>query len=112
MAHGIEIRVPFLDDSFQRYCNRISAHAKYESELPKALLIQAFKNELPEAVWHRPKMGFSFPFKEWFAKSEFVKDILQSGSKRSKKNYQEFLNGELHWSQLLSLLIIRKRHHA
>lgn len=112
MAHGIEIRVPFLDDSFQRYCNCISAHAKYESELPKALLIQAFKNELPEAVWHRPKMGFSFPFKEWFAKSEFVKDILQSGSKRSKKNYQEFLNGELHWSQLLSLLIIRERHHA
>lgn len=112
MAHGIEIRVPFLDANLQRYCNRISSRTKYHHRLPKSLLIGAFKKELPEPVWNRPKMGFSFPFREWFAGSDFVKDSMKGAGKTGTKNYEQFLRGNLHWSQLLTLMIVQKRAHA
>jgi hypothetical protein len=54
-------------------------------------------------------MGFAFPFREWFADSSFIKDQLYNGNKPGEKNYDQFLKGDLHWSQLLSLLIINKR---
>lgn len=112
MAHGIEIRVPFLDKSFQEYCNALPAKMKYGHSVPKGLLIDAFKQELPEAVWNRPKMGFSFPFKEWFAESDFVRDTMNADGARGKKNYDQFLRGSLHWSQLLSLMILQQRTNA
>lgn len=110
MAHGIEIRVPFLDENFQRYVRRIQANTKFKGDIPKSLLIGAFKRELPEAIWNRPKMGFAFPFKEWFANSEFVKEKMNS--KQGKKNYEHFLKGDLHWSQLLSLILAQKKIYA
>ncbi len=110
MAHGIEIRVPFLDHAFQSYCMSLGPAIKYDTALPKGLLIEAFKKELPEPVWNRPKMGFSFPFTEWFAESSFVKETMNEGSELQQKNYQQFLTGDLHWSQLLSLMIIQQQH--
>ncbi len=107
MAHGVEIRVPFLDQGFQSYSNKIGAKVKYAGEQPKSLLINAFKNELPEPVWNRQKMGFSFPFKEWFAKSDYVKETMRNTGKQGSENYRQFLKGELHWSQLLSLMLVR-----
>ena len=109
MAHGIEIRVPFLDHGFQQYCNSLPAKLKYGHAVPKGLLIDAFKNELPEPVWNRPKMGFSFPFKEWFAGSDFVKEKMAAAGKTGIHNYQQFLKGYLHWSQLLSLMLVQSR---
>lgn len=109
MAHGIEIRVPFLDHAFQRYCNGLPAKQKFGHAVPKGLLIDAFRKELPEAVWNRPKMGFSFPFKEWFAGSAFVKERMCGGNKMEQNNYNQFQKGKIHWSQLLSLMIIEGR---
>jgi hypothetical protein len=34
---------------------------------------------------------------------------MNGGSEQGAKNYQQFLDGELHWSQLLSLLIINQK---
>lgn len=109
MAHGIEIRVPFLDHDFQQYCMNIDAAAKYAGSIPKAMLIDAFKKELPSSVWDRPKMGFSFPFKEWFAGSDFVKEKMRAAGDKGQQNYHQFLKGDLHWSQLLSLMIVGGR---
>lgn len=109
MAHGIEIRVPFLAHAFQRYCRQINPYTKFGGIMPKSLLIDAFKNELPEPVWNRPKMGFSFPFTEWFKENDLVKNHFAQKGKPGNHNYQRFLRGELHWSQVLSLMLVEKR---
>jgi asparagine synthase (glutamine-hydrolysing) len=41
--------------------------------------------ELPEPVWNRPKMGFTFPFAEWLGKNEFVKDTMREKERREQK---------------------------
>ena len=106
MAHGIEIRVPFLDREFVSLVMGIKAPVKYAGLLPKQLLIDSFKKELPEPVWNRPKMGFTFPFAEWLGKSEFVKDKMTMDGKKGTGNYNKFINGQMHWSQIMSLLLL------
>jgi len=111
MAHGIEIRVPFLDAAFLQYCMNIHPRIKYSGRLPKSLLIQAFKNELPAAVWNRPKMGFSFPFTEWFKNSGYVTETIQQAGPLAQEKYNAFLQGSLHWSQLLTLMLVHNKTH-
>lgn len=109
MAHGVEIRVPFLDKEFVSACLQMTTKVKYSGALPKQLLIDAFKDQLPNEVWNRPKMGFSFPFKEWLMNNEF----LQSGFSGNNSIYQkQFENGQLHWSQYLTLFLTQNNGHA
>ncbi len=109
MAHGIEIRVPFLDREFVKLVTAIDPRVKYAGTLPKQLLIDSFKNQLPESVWNRPKMGFTFPFAEWLGKSEFVKEKMNAKGKKGTENYKKFVTGQMHWSQLMSLLLLNER---
>ncbi len=112
MANGVEIRVPFLDDDFIRLAISIAPSIKYKTNKIKPLLIDAYKNELPEPIWNRPKMGFSFPFADWLRKSTYVRELMENDNKNSAANYNLFLKGDLHWSQLMSLIIIKTREHA
>jgi glycosyltransferase involved in cell wall biosynthesis len=104
MAHGIEIRVPFLDREFVDLSMSIKSRLK-EASLPKKLLIDAFKNILPEPVWNRPKMGFGFPFKQWLSESQYIKSVVDTEA----ENYKHFVSGEMHWSQFLSLILVENR---
>ena len=109
MAHGIEIRVPFLDKEFVELALRIKSSVKYDKVIPKKLLIESFAAELPEPVWNRPKMGFTFPFTDWLKKSEFVKDTINTDKKRGLDSYKSFFDGQMHWSQFMSLLLLNRR---
>lgn len=106
MAHGIEIRVPFLDREFVRLALQIRSSIKYNGNRPKQLLVDSFIDELPEPIWNRPKMGFSFPFSEWLQKNEFVQDNMQDAGELGNQNLVKFRNGQLHWSQFMSLLLL------
>lgn len=108
MAHGIEIRVPLLDKQFMKLVLSISSPVKYAGQNDKQLLIDSFKNELPEQIWNRPKMGFSFPFAEWMTNNSMIKEQFMQGGKQARTNYENFTTGRLHWSQLMSLLLLNK----
>ncbi|MEP7165517.1 MAG: asparagine synthase (glutamine-hydrolyzing) [Ferruginibacter sp.] len=112
MANGVEIRVPFLDNDFIKLALSIDPAVKYEGNGPKPLLIRSYKDELPEAIWNRPKMGFSFPFASWLSKSTFVKELMEDGNKSTLANYERFMNGEMHWSHLMSLILINNKQYA
>jgi asparagine synthase (glutamine-hydrolysing) len=102
MAHGVEIRVPYLDKEFIALTMKIRSTIKYAGPKHKQLLIDSFKDILPRPVWNRPKMGFSFPFKEWFSRNELVKDLGIEAS-----YYERFISGNIHWSQFLTLALIK-----
>jgi asparagine synthase (glutamine-hydrolysing) len=109
MIHGVEIRVPFLDDESIRLAFRIKPTVKFEGPRAKQFLINSFTNELPEPIWNRPKMGFSFPFAKWLSSSSYVKELMETSNLPSKDNYRKFMNGKLHWSHMMSLIIMRNR---
>ena len=110
MAQGVEIRVPFLDKDFINLSLQIKSAIKFAGNFKKQMLIDAFSNVLPEPIWNRQKMGFTFPFKEWLSKNEFVKSSIYSSGDSAKKGYKNFLQDKIHWSQLLTLVLLQ--HHA
>src|SRR5262249_33767848 len=66
MAHGLEVRVPFLDHEVMEYAARIPTAYKVSNGVCKYILKQAFRERLPAEVLTRPKMGFSMPLAAWF----------------------------------------------
>lgn len=107
MAHGLEIRVPFLDDEVIKTAFSITENVKFGGKLPKQLLTDTFKKLLPDAIWQRPKMGFSFPFNEWLKNSPLVHELACSQNTATQKAVKDFMKGELHWSRVMSLLVMR-----
>jgi len=64
MANALEIRVPFLDKDLVEFV--LSLPDDFKPIVPgKKLLIDAMGDLLPEEVWNRKKMGFTFPWKKW-----------------------------------------------
>ncbi|MEQ1554208.1 MAG: asparagine synthase (glutamine-hydrolyzing) [Ferruginibacter sp.] len=111
MAHGLEIRVPFLDNEVIESVFSINENIKYAGKMPKQLLIKSFENILPKEVWNRPKMGFSFPFAEWMKNSEFVNELSHNNNNDyTKKACQDFLSGTLHWSRIMSLIVLKNKN--
>lgn len=62
MAHGLELRVPFLDLPLVTALARIPAARRLQAG--KRLLLQAVP-EVPEWIANQPKRGFLFPMQEW-----------------------------------------------
>jgi asparagine synthase (glutamine-hydrolysing) len=65
MAHGLEVRVPFLDHKLVEFVARIPGRLKLDPVLPKPLLIRAMGDLLPPAIYQRRKTGFTFPWEYW-----------------------------------------------
>ncbi len=104
MAHGLEIRVPFLDNELIQLALQIKSGIKYAGSNKKQMLIDAFKDKLPQSIWDRPKMGFAFPFREWLLNNNIAKEQGQS--------YKKLKSGSMHWSQFLTLLLIDNHGEA
>jgi asparagine synthase (glutamine-hydrolysing) len=109
MAHGVEIRVPFLDPQVIKTAFSIEPKIKYSGKIAKQILVDSFKGILPESIWDRKKMGFGFPYAKWMRSSSFVADTMHHGSLRSRHGYKEFKAGKLHWSHFLALMHVQLR---
>ncbi len=108
MAHGLEVRVPFLDEDFCNVVQHIDSKIRFDNSQPKKLLIDSFKSILPPAVWNRPKMGFSFPLEDWMKQNESICDEAQYSGQAAKRLIQKFKVGKVHWSRVFALYQIRQ----
>lgn len=65
MAHGIEVRVPFLDPPLVEAAFRMPDDLKIHGRQGKYVLKRACAGLLPEPVLTRPKSGFTAPIRGW-----------------------------------------------
>ncbi|MBS4044375.1 MAG: asparagine synthase (glutamine-hydrolyzing) [Chitinophagaceae bacterium] len=103
MWHSLELRVPFLDRDLMAYVNNLEESVKFQhqSSKPKALLVDAFINELPEAIWNRPKKGFTFPFENWFGGMK----VFENNKLMPTWVNQKFKNKDYNFSRLWSVFL-------
>ena len=71
MAHGLELRVPFLDREVMTVASRLSREEKTAGGTTKFALREAMGEVLPQAVAERAKLGFPVPVGEWLASEWF-----------------------------------------
>jgi len=65
MAHGLELRAPFLDVDFASFCLTLPARLKITSREDKLILHRAFEANWPASVRRRSKQGFGAPVQQW-----------------------------------------------
>jgi asparagine synthase (glutamine-hydrolysing) len=58
MAHGVEVRVPFLSFDMVRFAERLSPRLKHRGIAGKSILRDALRGIIPQSILRRPKTGF------------------------------------------------------
>jgi asparagine synthase (glutamine-hydrolysing) len=119
MAHGLELRVPFIDHKLAEFLFRIPGASKLKPGVPKWLLIEAVQGLLPRQVVHRPKRGFTFPFELWLRKEmrQNMEDVLLDAGANPRAGlerefvatvWEDFLAGKTTWSRPWSLYVLKQ----
>ncbi|MGA2009579.1 MAG: asparagine synthase (glutamine-hydrolyzing) [Solirubrobacteraceae bacterium] len=66
MAHGLEVRSPFLDTALLEFASRLAPSLKVRGLSLKRVLKAAVADLLPPALLSRRKRGFGVPLDRWF----------------------------------------------
>ena len=116
MAHPLEVRVPFMDHRLVEMMFRIPG--KEKNGYAKFLLVNSMKSLLPESIWRRKKMGFTFPFEIWMrgalrpeiepvllAKTEQLDGLMDQNS--VEKIWNDFLVRKISWSRPWALYVLK-----
>lgn len=83
MAHGVEIRSPFIDWRLVTFIFSLNQNSKINQGYTKFLLREAMKDILPESIrLRKSKIGFANPIVEWIGLGlkEYFLDHLSSQS--------------------------------
>ena len=126
MAHGLELRVPFVDVEVAAASVAVDDRLKVDGVVPKALLVRSVSDLLPREVWDRPKQGFQLPFARWL-RGELrceVAAVLEApdraqlvglDSQAVRAAWRDFLTGRpgVNWSRVWAIFsLIRWAEHA
>jgi len=67
MAHGLEVRVPFLDHDVVAFAARMHPDYKLHGLSTKYVLKKSMQHDLPPVILKRRKAGFMIPLAAWLA---------------------------------------------
>jgi asparagine synthase (glutamine-hydrolysing) len=85
MAHGVEARVPFLDNNLAQIAWNIPINKKRTKATMKHILKQSFEGSISESILYAKKQGFNAPAEEWcIDASEDVLSEIEHFCKQSK----------------------------
>jgi asparagine synthase (glutamine-hydrolysing) len=76
MAHGLELRAPFLDVELAEFCIGLPARMKVDTDNDKILMRAAFQDAWPATIRGRRKQGFGAPVQDWL-KDAAVRDHIE-----------------------------------
>ena len=81
MAHGREVRLPFLDHKLVEFIFSLPSNFKIRNGWTKWILRETMKNKLPaEIVYRKDKTGFEPPQEQWI-KDEKIKELIIDAKK-------------------------------
>ncbi len=82
MAHGVEVRLPFLNAEMVQFIFSISSSQKIKEGFTKWPLRKLMDNRLPHSiVWRKEKIGFEPPQKQWMNSDAFRNYLFDAKKK-------------------------------
>lgn len=81
MAHGLEVRVPFLDKSVIAFSNSIKSEFTITHDFAKLIPKEALYDLIPLDILNTEKKGFSVPLNNWIKnelKEDYIKTVLET----------------------------------
>lgn len=83
MAHGVEVRYPYLDHRVVEFCNRIPPQMKMKALKDKFILRKIAAKYLPAAIAERPKMPYRAPRPGWLGRNGLRKYLTEKALKKT-----------------------------
>jgi asparagine synthase (glutamine-hydrolysing) len=119
MRNSLEVRVPFLDAPLVDHILALPGSQKHRGAQPKALLVDAMRDILPDEIIRQPKRTFTFPWERWFRGrlGERIAAGLGDWSPALEPHihgaaafgvWKEFLSGRTSWSRPWSLYVLNE----
>ncbi len=99
MAHGLELRVPFVDIDVVALADRMSIWKKVLPHEGKRVIREVYKKYLPPHLYHEPKRGWLSPAAKWFRDPEInalAKNVFSS-------SYYSGLDSVFNWNEVQKL---------
>ncbi|NCU04198.1 MAG: asparagine synthase, partial [Chitinophagaceae bacterium] len=82
MAHGIEVRLPFLSHELVQFVFSLPPHYKLQNGFTKYILREAMKDQLPSSIVYRTdKVGYEPPQQQWMQSAAFA-ELLQESRRK------------------------------
>jgi asparagine synthase (glutamine-hydrolysing) len=121
MAHGLELRSPFLDREVMAVASRLSRAEKTAANTTKFALREAVGGLLSQSAAERRKLGFPVPIGQWFRGelSGYAEQVIQEARTEEWLDKREVLNvlrqfragdPEVPWRRLWVLLVFSLWH--
>jgi asparagine synthase (glutamine-hydrolysing) len=73
MAHGLELRAPFLDVDFASFCISLPSRLKITDQESKSILRRCYSQAWTESIRNRTKCGFGAPVARWLERKEVTR---------------------------------------
>jgi asparagine synthase (glutamine-hydrolysing) len=119
MRNSLEVRVPFLDTPLVEYVLGLSESVKRGGRGPKALLVKALGDLLPEEIANQPKRTFTFPWEHWMRGKLGERVATGLGDwapaldayldhRFAQGVWRNFLRGKTSWSRPWSLYVLNE----
>lgn len=82
MAHGCEVRLPFLDHQLVEFIFSLPADFKIKAGWTKWILRKTVNDKLPaEIVWRKNKIGFEPPQQQWM-QNKIMKELVMESRRK------------------------------
>lgn len=87
MAHGVEVRLPFLSHELVQFIFSLPSHYKIQNGFTKHILRECMKQVLPSSIVYRTdKIGYEPPQQQWMQSAGFAELWQHSREKLVKEN--------------------------
>jgi asparagine synthase (glutamine-hydrolysing) len=93
MQSSLEQRVPLLDLELTPWAIALPTSAKIQRRTGKAVLRDAFRDQLPNSVLERAKSGFRLPLGEWLRQDKQLSSLLHDHLDANSAQLRTWLGG-------------------
>ena len=115
MAHGLEVRVPFLDHRLIEFAFKLPLKMKIDNNKTKVILRDILRDKIPNKLLNRPKMGFAIPLGDWLRGplKSWAHDLIYHSVddgiidiKRVKKIFNEHIESKRNWQNKIWTILV------
>ncbi len=104
MAHGTEVRLPFLNDALVQFVFSLPSRYKISGGFTKNILRRTMQGKLPDSiVWRTDKIGYEPPQQAWM-QNHLLKDYIHEAKKK-------LVNADLLKPQVLQKKVVPQAAH-
>jgi asparagine synthase (glutamine-hydrolysing) len=105
MAHGVEVRLPFLSEKLVRFAFSLPSSFKIQNGFTKHILRKTMEHKLPNPILFNPKkIGFETPQQQWMQNKQ-MQDLVVAAK-------QKLVDNKILHAEVLKAPIVAQQVHA